>query len=129
MQTRPGNNGGELRSGNPGNSGGGRPSESLKGILGDVSEKAARQLLSKVDAETSAGDLCRIVDVSAKYTIGQKIVVEQAIADRIEALSQLTAEFIPEERFREWHSQAMSILLPSQDVPLTQGLESTDEQS
>lgn len=120
-----------LMGGVPGHDGSnaGRISNSLKSLLGEISEKSALKMLVKVTDETELAVLCRTLDVTAKYTLGQKIVVEQIIESRIRALAEMTTEFIAIERFQEWHSQAMSILIPSQDVPLTLALEPTDDQS
>ncbi len=55
----------------------------------------------------------------------KEIKVTSDVADKIDAVCEMSAEYIPKDKFSEWHSQLMSILLPSPAEAMTLGSELT----
>ena len=69
--TQAGRNGGRLKVGNPGNSGGGRRPDQLRAMARDSLEKCLARLEERLDdPDLATSDIVRITELLLKYGIG-----------------------------------------------------------
>ena len=127
----PQGHGGALNSGGtPGNKGGGDYPDRIKRSLGKLAERGIKDIVKVLDDSKQPAtltELTRLVDVGAKYAVGTKIVLENEMASRLSQLAEMTAEYVPEDKFLAWHNRATQILMPQSqqahplDSPSTEG--------
>lgn len=105
------------RGGVPGNKGGASLRKGIRTRLEDTVLAALDRIDTHLELDKGGLDmavLTRLADMACKYTVGQRVVIEQIDASRFESLVVETAPFFEgrEQEFEEWFQTATRILLP-----------------
>lgn len=94
---RPGKNGGRLRSGNPGNAGGGRPPYQIRrSCREDFDELRAKLVTIARSRKAKDADRIRAIDVLGRYGLGEHID-RGDVQKAVEMTAKEIRRFLPEE--------------------------------